>query len=169
MVCCGDFLSGLVYIMFCVLLIFIWCVFSCLCTFSSMSLFNTCFMSLTWDLSPSIMPIIQKLFSVLLIFSRLLLIWFRSSILSSRPDTLSSTWFLLFARLSFEFSSWATEFSVPSSFLLEFSSVFLFLYLVLLSSPDCPLHFHQSFMVVLLGCHLSSSPWFHWTVSLCFL
>lgn len=106
MVCCGgfSFWSCLYYIL-CASYTHMGVFFSCLCTFSSMCLFNTCFMPLTWDSSPSAMPIIQKLFPVLLIFSCLLLIWFRSSILSYLPDIILCLPLESFYLLGFPLSS----------------------------------------------------------------
>lgn len=68
--------------------------------------------------------------------------------LSLSHNILSFAWLILLLKISFEFCSWAMDFSIPSSFQLECSSMFLSPIEFSSQVLHCPSHFHQPYRCV---------------------
>lgn len=155
----GSFFSGL-SIWYSACSLYLYAYFFCsLDKFSSMILLKSWSMSLTWDFSwyPTLLLYFFAVFSLISFY--FLLIWSRSSILSS-------TSLILLVRLSFEIYSWVIGFFnsifVPASVLIDVS------FSILKSSL-----FASAFCLCFLGHHSATdfpqllSILFHWAISLC--
>lgn len=117
-----------------------------------------------WFFFPWCPTLLYVLFLFHFYFSYSLLIWSRSSILSSSHDVLSSAWFSLLVRLSFEFESWVIGFFKSISILpleclcilIEFScfgsSSFLLAFLLVFSWPLRHLLSLSIFCLVSMSC-----------------
>jgi hypothetical protein len=87
--------------------------------------------------------------SCIFIFFHILL-FLLDALLYLHPGSGSAAWFILLARLSFEFSNWAVGFPTELSFPLQSSPVFRALFYIPLPNPVCLKHVHQSLCLWLL-------------------